>query len=124
MTFKLKEWIAKVTQTLAEQRDSESPIIIYKSYSFTRSDSFPAGATLAITGNDIGFSIPDGYTILGIRTAYAGNGQAEIQQFRLGQGEGQFVRIRNGGTSAISNFTIYVTVNFIRSDYYKQVSDE
>lgn len=123
MTFKLKEWIAKVTQTLAEQKDDTNPLIIYQSYSFTRSTALGSGTSLAITGNDVNFSIPNGYTVLGIKNAYSSTAQLDIQQMRLGSGNGQFIRVRNGGTSSIDSFTVYVGVNFIRSDYYKQISD-
>ena len=114
MTFKLKEWIANVTANLADLR----PMFIFKSYSYTYTNNLAANATFNVTANQFGVTVPTGYSLFGIRTAYSNQGGIAIDQFRLNLTANQFVRCRNLNTSAItSDIIVYVSIAFIKTPY-------
>ena len=129
--FKLKEWIANVSEwikststILAEIKHTTRPIIVHQAYTYNSTAALASGATLSITGNDIGLTAPTGYSTLGIRNAYSATAGIAIDQFRCGTGSGQTVRIKNEGSSSISSYSVIIGVNFIRSDYYANLAND
>lgn len=98
-------------------------LIIRRTYTYVV-DSLAANSTRNISGNDIGATTPEGYAVLSGRVYISGasTGVIVMRAMRLATGAGEFVSVRNVGSSTVTNFTVQVTVAYIKNNYWKDIS--
>lgn len=100
------------------QGEDKKSLVLRKSYTYTNDTALAAGATKQITGNDFGFMIPQGYSILAARGIYvSGTTALAISGMRLGVGNGQAIAVKNVSQSSVTNFTVTLSLSFIKSEY-------
>lgn len=113
MKLKLKETLGRIINELYETHD----MIKSQTFTYANSTTLASGEVKSISGNDFNYTVPDGYELLGIKSMYVSSSAVDIVQCRLAATTAPFVRVRNGGNTGMTSFTVYVTVNFIKARY-------
>lgn len=84
---------------------------------FRSNVTVPASSNLAVSANDLSYTIPTGYTPIGITQLQSSNGNLLTGWFNArATTTGTVVRFTNISSSDIS-VTVYVSVAFIKSDF-------
>ena len=84
-------------------------------------DSLAGNATKTYTAADFNFSIPDGYSLFGIVSIYAGDYRISISSFSpLDTSYDSFLVIRNVSSTA-RTITPYIVVSFIKNSYAEKM---
>lgn len=101
-----------LTGAIAEHNSKLDGIIIQKTYD--KAYTIDAEARLNILGNEMGYSTPSGYTLLGIISFSSGHGDVTISSINASAQNTNGLSLRNNAKTAISA-TARIVVAYIKS---------